>query len=227
MSKFRELISKGRCGNCGRIQDRENKTICTICNSKRKNEYLNKKNKQKCFKCGKPARNIHCKKCQSKIAEKTKQKSLLKICIYCEKDATHGVYCEIHHKKTRDAIRNRLEQGKCLRCGNNKLSTCNYCWICWLKGHTDRTGTSPKELENIWNQQQGKCTYSGRLLIPGKNAHLDHKISVKNKGTNDPNNLQWVDKNINYAKRALSEDEFLTMIRDIYEYKINDKKTNI
>ncbi|NBP25308.1 MAG: HNH endonuclease, partial [Proteobacteria bacterium] len=37
-------------------------------------------------------------------------------------------------------------------------------------------------------------------------------------GTNDLENLQWVETNVNRAKNALAEDEFLSMCRAVVQH---------
>lgn len=66
--------------------------------------------------------------------------------------------------------------------------------------------------------QGGKCAYTGRELVPGTNASLDHKIPKALGGTNDLENLQWVETNVNRAKNALAEDEFLSMCRAVVQH---------
>lgn len=63
--------------------------------------------------------------------------------------------------------------------------------------------------------QQYQCVYSGRKLILGQNASLDHIIAKSRGGSESLDNLQWVDRNVNYMKRALSHDDFLDLVRQI------------
>ena len=80
-------------------------------------------------------------------------------------------------------------------------------------------------IEDIWNLflEQGRmCAISGiHLNLPKKsrdinaNASLDRKDSFKGY-TKD--NIQWVDKSINYAKQQMSDKDFIDLCRIVYEF---------
>jgi hypothetical protein len=63
----------------------------------------------------------------------------------------------------------------------------------------------------VYEQQQGRCAYTGIELIPGLTASLDHIIPTSRGGTHDESNLQWVTKQINCMKTDMTHDEFLAM----------------
>ena len=77
------------------------------------------------------------------------------------------------------------------------------------------------ELKSLLEQQNYKCIYSGVNLIMGENASVDHikPLSGNPVLNHDINNLQWTTKQINLMKLNLSEDEFLNIIKSIYEFK--------
>jgi hypothetical protein len=70
-------------------------------------------------------------------------------------------------------------------------------------------------LDKIWKEQQGKCAYTGRKLTILKDASVDRIDS--NKGY-IKDNVEWVHKDVNKAKMALSKNDFLTLIKDIYDF---------
>lgn len=57
--------------------------------------------------------------------------------------------------------------------------------------------------------------YSGRRLVPGQNASLDHLVPRSRGGTDTLENLQWVDLKVNLMKTDLMHDEFLALCAQI------------
>lgn len=51
---------------------------------------------------------------------------------------------------------------------------------------------------------------TGVLLVPGRNASIDHKVPRAKGGSDDIDNLQWVDLKVNLMKRDLDITEFLS-----------------
>ena len=47
---------------------------------------------------------------------------------------------------------------------------------------------------------------------------IDHKVSLSRGGSNDLSNLQFVHVDANYAKRILSQEDFIQMCRDVTEF---------
>lgn len=90
------------------------------------------------------------------------------------------------------------------------------------------------DLQELWEEQKGKCVYSGRTLF-FNNKSFKTK-SKKGKAFNfasldriDSNkgyikgNIQWVTQNVNLAKQSYFKEEFLDLIKDIYNHmKLNN-----
>ena len=65
------------------------------------------------------------------------------------------------------------------------------------------------ELAALWRKQKGLCALSGVRM--DRSAQLDHIVPKSKGGSDHISNLQWVTADINYAKRAMSQDEFVSM----------------
>lgn len=81
-------------------------------------------------------------------------------------------------------------------------------------------------LNDIWDlflKQNGKCVFSGANLTFPKNrkdtsytASLDRIDSSKGY---ELDNIQWIERNINFMKQSMNNEEFLYYIKKIYQYK--------
>lgn len=70
------------------------------------------------------------------------------------------------------------------------------------------------DLKKLLEMQGYRCALSGVRLEP-RNAEVDHKIPLSRGGTNDLGNLQWLDRNVNRAKGAMDNEEFIAMCKQI------------
>lgn len=71
-----------------------------------------------------------------------------------------------------------------------------------------------KELARLYRGQKGHCALSGRKLQKGL-IHLDHIVPLSKGGTDEIENLRWVCKDANLAKRALTDNEFIQLCCDV------------
>lgn len=88
-----------------------------------------------------------------------------------------------------------------------------------------------QDLENQWTKQNGKCIFTGKQLLKiftysyfksnDVNASLDRIDSSKGY---EVDNIQWVCKDINFAKLSLSNQDFIQMCKNIMDYQ-NEKTT--
>jgi hypothetical protein len=85
-----------------------------------------------------------------------------------------------------------------------------------LKGPQRANAT---ELSSMWKKQRGKCALTGRRL--NKSAQLDHILSKVRGGKDSKENLRWLCKEANLARRELNDDEFITLCQDVIS---NQKK---
>jgi 5-methylcytosine-specific restriction endonuclease McrA len=68
------------------------------------------------------------------------------------------------------------------------------------------------ELARLWKQQRGICPLTGRRLTRD-NSQLDHVVPLVNGGRSTVSNLRWVHRDVNYAKRDLSDAAFIDLCR--------------
>jgi len=95
------------------------------------------------------------------------------------------------------------------------ITLCQKCWFSQLAGNAGDRKIA-EAIAALWHKQEGKCAYTGEVLIPGVNASLDHKIPKHMGGDNRIDNLQWTTKQINlHTKRWMSHDQFITMCSNV------------
>lgn len=70
------------------------------------------------------------------------------------------------------------------------------------------------ELAHLWKSQRGLCAITRRRLTK-ENAQIDHIIPVIKGGSGDISNLRWVHRDVNYAKRDLTDAEFIALCREV------------
>jgi hypothetical protein len=147
------------------------------------------------------------------------------LCPWCGKPKdTNGYHCSACRKKMCESQallkKERQANGLCPECGAPAETQSAYalCMTCWFK-HTAKHHTGSKLhwhiLKRVWEKQQGKCRYTGVMLIPGKTASIDHIIPRDRGGTHDESNLQWVTNQINRMKTNFTHGEFIAMCRHI------------
>lgn len=77
------------------------------------------------------------------------------------------------------------------------------------KDNSDAVG-----LMDLLRKQEFRCALSGKELTP-KNAELDHIVPRSKGGSDDLDNLQWLDKRINRMKGQMSQEQFLDCCRKV------------
>lgn len=71
-----------------------------------------------------------------------------------------------------------------------------------------------RDISLMWKRQRGICPMSGRRLNK-ETAQLDHIIPLKRGGNSSIENLRWVHRDVNYAKRDLLDNEFLLLCHEV------------
>jgi hypothetical protein len=84
------------------------------------------------------------------------------------------------------------------------------------KRTTDQSVTS-SELMAMLKRQKHRCALSGAKLKP-ETAQLDHIEPLAEGGTNNIENLQWLDGQVNKAKGTMSQADFVQMCVMVAEH---------
>jgi len=82
---------------------------------------------------------------------------------------------------------------------------------------------------DLFKKQNEKCALTGKEIRlerfhndkMNQNASLDRIDSTKGYTVD---NIQWVDKDMNRLKNSYSQEKFLQMVKEIYEFKILGKE---
>lgn len=116
-------------------------------------------------------------------------------------------------------------QGSCHSCDEPPIEGTNsFCRKHWLMQAAWRAGIRQESawqaVEAVLVAQQFKCAYTGRLLRIGVNASIDHKLSRSThpEKINSIENIEWVDSDVNLAKRAMTRAQFLAFCEEILRY---------
>jgi hypothetical protein len=78
------------------------------------------------------------------------------------------------------------------------------------------TVAGARVLMEVFERQQGRCPYTGRVLTFGM-AQIDHVDPRVNSGAEAlrADNIEWVHPDVNRAKSGLGREDFLALCRDI------------
>jgi 5-methylcytosine-specific restriction endonuclease McrA len=72
------------------------------------------------------------------------------------------------------------------------------------------------ELARKWKEQRGLCALTGVRL--DRTAELDHIIPKARGGKDDIENLRWVSHEVNFAKRDLTDAEFVALCGNVMRW---------
>src|ERR1041384_1344389 len=155
------------------------------------------KSRQRWRKCGMCPRcggtpqegRLQCRKCSTR-ADKAKSRALrigrqsAGLCIDCGHQATEGKRtcgpCRDKDREDRRIANAKIAAaGLCQRCRTNKATVGVFCEECWYRGRAQGTmGSSARwqEIKALLIAQNYRCAYSGKVLILGGDATIDHKI---------------------------------------------------
>ena len=107
-------------------------------------------------------------------------------------------------------VEDHKARGLCTSCAT-KVEVGIYCRVHWLtriaKAATGRFADGPL-LEKLWQQQAGRCAYTGLPLTPGYDASIDHMVPPSRGGARSIENLCWAHTVINRMKSDMTHAEF-------------------
>jgi CRISPR/Cas system Type II protein with McrA/HNH and RuvC-like nuclease domain len=72
------------------------------------------------------------------------------------------------------------------------------------------------ELARLWKAQRGRCALTGAKL--DRAAELDHALPKTRGGKDNIENLRWVTHEVNFAKRDLTDDEFIALCGNVMRW---------
>lgn len=230
----KECEIKNLCFYCQQRNIDTGFSTCTMCR-KRFSSYRKKyrHNKEKklckdnlCLQCGlKKAEQdrTRCSDCleyhRKKAREKQNKNRVSGLCIYCGKNIPRKN--KFSCKKC--ATRRKTPTGRCHNCKLPTMehSSC-YCKKHWFIGTSkqrlnDGTVGAGRFLEELLVNQNYKCPYTGKILIPGVNCWLDHILPTSRfpELKYNKNNVEWVDKTVNLCKHNRTKEEFIKLCKQV------------
>lgn len=218
-STIRRRKAAGECVSCG-VKLTNGKRQCDECLRIRRAKVDTRKASGLCIQCGASVSgNKMCDKCASVAKTTNARRKAAGLCRICGVPAENGrVMCEKHLAEQRQRHHERKAAGLCSTCGKPLDTENSHCFTCWLRNRaTSHLGSSKlwPVLLGVWNKQGGICPYTGEVLVPGRNASLDHITPVARGGSNDPDNLEWISTRVNIAKSDMTRDEFIAFVRSL------------
>jgi hypothetical protein len=112
----------------------------------------------------------------------------------------------------------RVTAGVCRSCNKPPAFGCQVCEDHWFAARaTQRLGLGTNTLErgralkSILESQGYRCAYTGKDLVCGVNASIEHKVPVSKRPDlkSDLNNIEWLDVTVNRMKTDMTREEFI------------------
>jgi len=123
-------------------------------------------------------------------------------------------------RQQRKWVDKNRQEGLCRACPTPTIpGTKSWCEKHWFSQAAARNGIlgkgSGERVKKLLESQSHTCPYTGRKLVVGANASIDHKNprSLFRDQVGLLENIEWVDLEVNRAKRALSKDEFISFCK--------------
>lgn len=135
--------------------------------------------------------------------------------VYC-KDCRADYYLQNHsqiiikNQEYREKNRSRVREW------NQRYNIKRFFFTCSRRLRIQEKGetASHKELASLWKIQRGCCALTGRRLNR-ENVHLDHIIPLVRGGSSTIENLRWLHRDVNFAKRDLFDAEFIALCQEV------------
>ena len=127
---------------------------------------------------------------------------------------------EAERQRAREKSTARVAAGVCRSCTSPPAFGSQVCETHWFAHRaTQRLGLGPdsigrgQALKAILEAQNYTCPYSGRKLVPGVNAAVDHirPHAHHPELRGELSNIQWVDEVVNRMKQDLEHKDFIAL----------------
>lgn len=143
------------------------------------------------------------------------------LCVRCGEPSLEGrVKCSSCTNDRKQYMDDRRDRGLCYGCPNDAVEGATHCTTCLFKSTARRSTGSMKNLDMIRSLWTGHCAVTGEPIAIGVNAHLDHikPVSKFPELSASPSNLRWVHADVNFMKRAMSEERFLELCKKVVDF---------
>lgn len=209
-SKYHQArIDAGLCKDCGNARGRDGTSVfCRPC----ANVHSRKQSQRKVVlrEKWKQAGPLVCNQCGGGLPD-----DLRKVCAKCIARSGSSRRARAPHLKARKEM-----LGECARCNRPRFHLARHCRKHILEDHLRKSGIPMSRHEEFWRKledQDFRCYYTGRALVPGVNMSLDHRTPTSRGGSKtDIDNCVWCDRDINSFKGSLTEDEFIQLCGEIF-----------
>lgn len=239
--------AEGLCPKCGAHREDPGRKNCAKCRGRAIKDEQRRRDTGKtstrdrrrqaglCVDCEADISNqesgIRCPVCQDLNAlnrrERGAQKTVAGICVHCPEPAEPGktlcVSCASKNTiRNATAKANRVADGVCRWCpskATHESTACEYHFVYNLLKNWGRAPTSD-EVDAVWTKledQNFECFYTGRPLVPGENASIEHLMPRKRYPNHvwTLDNIVWCDVVMNRLKGHMVPAEVLEFAQGI------------
>jgi hypothetical protein len=189
-----------------------------------------------CWLCNKEFTQIRVwqkfcgRQCRERWFRNPKARNGSKRCSICKAVFVPGktwnqVYCSekchmVGLSKATGKYRTRNKKiGLCSNCSRKTLPTSSLCEEHWYKRAARVNGLKTEDgwklVKKLMEEQNFTCPYSGRELVLGFNASMDH-VNPRSRFPEQAHlleNLEWIDIEVNSAKRDLTKEEYISLCK--------------
>ncbi len=114
-------------------------------------------------------------------------------------------------------------QGLCIFCREKTIGISNLCRVHYFKAIATRVlgdRNLAEDIENIFYVQEERCYLTGKKLVLGGNAELDHVLPISKYPhlSKSITNVRWCDKTVNRIKTDLEYEDLIKFCTAILNY---------